>query len=243
MQIKAKLGAATAGAEETGDEEVQALTDSATQPTILDVRPKRAASAQKVVAEEERVLAGLEERGVQSVKPQEKLLKPPVRVTERLAYSDWAKSVMEELDPSLWRQFQQEHSQLLYRYLDINDKVRAAAAAIHHTAAVPIQHTAAVPAAVPICHTVSLIISVPVTATTTVVAIHCAARDVSVGLPVIRLGEHPDAAPSAPADNTAACDTISGASCYLLIGCHRLNQHSCLHIGIIVSERQFGTVY
>ena len=99
LQIKAKLGAATAGAEETGDEEVQALTDSATQPTILDVRPKRA------VAEEERVLAGLEERGVQSVKPQEKLLdmlKPPVRVTERLAYSDWAKSVMEELDPSLW---------------------------------------------------------------------------------------------------------------------------------------------
>ena len=124
----------------------------------------------------------------------------------------------------------------------------AAAAAIHetaavHTAAVPIQHTAAVPAAVPICHTVSLIISVPVAATTTVVAIHCAARDVSVGLPVIRLGEHPDAAPSAPADNTAACDTISGASCYLIIGCHRLNQHSCLHIGIIVSERQFGTVY
>ena len=161
---------------------MQALTDSATQLTILDVRPKRAASAQKVVAEEERVLAGLEERGVQSVKLQEKLLdmlKPPVRVTERSAYSVWAKSVMEELDPSLWRQ---EHSQLLYIYLYINDKVRAQGPQqLQQPSTTQQQYTQQqYPSS-----TQQQYPSATQSASSSQYQWHCAARDVSVGLPVI----------------------------------------------------------
>jgi len=55
------------------------------------------------------------------------LIKPTVRPTERSTYGDWAKSVMEDLGSSLWRQFQQEHSQLLYKFLDMNDRVRMGA--------------------------------------------------------------------------------------------------------------------
>lgn len=61
---------------------------------------------------------------------QEKLIdmiKPTVRPTERSTYGDWAKSVMEDLDSSMWRYFQQEHSQVLYRFLDMNDRVRKGA--------------------------------------------------------------------------------------------------------------------
>ncbi|OWF34942.1 hypothetical protein KP79_PYT23531 [Mizuhopecten yessoensis] len=53
------------------------------------------------------------------------IIKPAARPSERATYGDWAKSVMEDLDPSLWRQFQQELSQLLYKYLDLHDKVRS----------------------------------------------------------------------------------------------------------------------
>ena len=51
--------------------------------------------------------------------------KPSGGNTERVAYAEWTKSVMCDLDPSLWRHFQLEHSQLLYRYLGMNDDIRS----------------------------------------------------------------------------------------------------------------------
>ena len=137
LQIKAKLAAQRpADDDDDGDshdldDEVQAMTttsapsrpESTERPVVLDVRPKRSSS--RATADEERLLTTLEERG-----RQEKLIdliKPTVRPTERSTYGDWAKSVMEDLDSSLWRQFQQEHSQLLYKFLDMNDCVRMGA--------------------------------------------------------------------------------------------------------------------
>jgi hypothetical protein len=131
LQIKAKLAAeqpADDGGESHDDDEMQATTpstqESTERPVILDVRPKR--SSARATADEERLLTTLEERGRQSMQLQEKLIeliKPTARPTERSTYGDWAKSVMEDLDVSLWRQFQQDHSQLLYKYLAMHDRV------------------------------------------------------------------------------------------------------------------------
>ena len=77
-------------------------------------------------------MAGIEERGQQSIVIQEKMLdmlKPAQKVTERTTYANWAKSVMEDLDHSLWRRFQMEHTQLLYKYLEMNDDLKAQSAA------------------------------------------------------------------------------------------------------------------
>lgn len=91
----------------------------------LKARPKRSSS--RSTAEEEKLLSALDERGRQSLQLQEKLLqmvKPAAPVSERATFGDWAKAVMADLDPSLWRQFQQEQSQLLYKYLELNDKIK-----------------------------------------------------------------------------------------------------------------------
>ena len=86
----------------------------------------------KKSAEENRIMAGIEEMGQQSIVIQEKMLdmlKPTKKVTERTTYADWAKSVMEDLNHSLWRRFQMEHTQLLYKYLEVNDDLKARSAA------------------------------------------------------------------------------------------------------------------
>ncbi|WAR21715.1 hypothetical protein MAR_015689 [Mya arenaria] len=139
VSLKAKLAAQTPVDDDAesvdNDDNIQQLpstsvpTSSQEEPkrhVILDVRPKRSSS--RATAEEEMLLRTLDERGRQSMQLQEKLLdiiKPAARPSERATYGDWAKSVMEDLDPSLWRQFQQEQSQLLYKYLDLHDKVRS----------------------------------------------------------------------------------------------------------------------
>ena len=56
-------------------------------------------------------------------------MKPAQKVTERTTYADWAKSVMEDLDHSLWRRFHMEHTQLLYKYLEMNDDLKDQSAA------------------------------------------------------------------------------------------------------------------
>lgn len=148
LQIKAKAAAAaaadalgdTGNAEEAGDapdndgQEVQLLTmGTSDSPIILDVLPKK--STIKSTAEEDRVLVGITERGQKSLELQQKMLemlKPPIRnVTERTTYSDWTKYVMEDLDPALWRRFQLEHSQLLHKYLGMNDDRKSAATVQH----------------------------------------------------------------------------------------------------------------
>ncbi len=132
LQIKAEAAAYgdvgdTGEAGDDDGEEVQPPTAWIPDvPVILDVRPK------KSIAEEDRMLFGITERGQQSFELQQKMLEmlnPPVRVTERTTYADWTKSVMEDLDPSLWRRFQVEHSKLLYRYLGMNDDIKQSAAA------------------------------------------------------------------------------------------------------------------
>lgn len=106
-----------------------------------EARAKRSLS--RATVEEEMLLNSLEERGRQSIQLQEKLLemiKPAGRPSERTSYGDWAKTVMEDLEPNLWRQFQQEHSQLLYKYLDLNDKVRSQPLPPHQQQWLPGQH-------------------------------------------------------------------------------------------------------
>lgn len=139
LQLKAKLAAQTPVVDDAEsvylDDDIQQLPstsgpasapEEAERPVVLDVRPKRSSS--RATAEEERLLSTLDERGRQSILLQEKLLemiKPAARPSERATYGEWAKTVMVDLDPSLWRQFQQEQSQLLYKYLDLNDRVRS----------------------------------------------------------------------------------------------------------------------
>ncbi|WAR19904.1 LOW QUALITY PROTEIN: hypothetical protein MAR_001742, partial [Mya arenaria] len=136
VSLKAKLAAQTPVDDDAesvdNDDNIQQLPSKSVptssqeepkRPVILDVRPKRSSS--RATAEEEMLLRTLDERGRQSMQLQEKLLdiiKPAARPSERATYGDWAKSVMEDLDPSLWRQFQH---QLLYKYLDLHDKVRS----------------------------------------------------------------------------------------------------------------------
>ncbi|KAH3844444.1 hypothetical protein DPMN_086702 [Dreissena polymorpha] len=106
-------------------DEIQGRSTSITnadQPTILDAKLKQS----RVSQEKERLLNTLDERGCQSIKVQEKFLemvKPPSAPSERDTFGDWVKSVMVDLGPSLWRQFQQEQTSLLYKYLDLNDQV------------------------------------------------------------------------------------------------------------------------
>ena len=141
LQIKGKLASAAAAfgdaAEGSYDDVLETVTPTQSltptagcctseTPIILDVRPKR--SSAKKSAEEDRIMAGIEERGKQSIVIQEKMLdmlKPAQKVTERTTYADWVKSVMEDLDHSLWRRFQMEHTQLLYKYLEMNDDLKA----------------------------------------------------------------------------------------------------------------------
>lgn len=138
LQLKAKLAAQTPVVDEAEsvdiDDDIQQLASTSgpaavpeepERPVVLDVRPKRSSS--RTTAEEERLLSTMDERGRQSIQLQEqmlKMMKPAARPSERATYGEWAKTVMEDLDPSLWRQFQQEQSQLLYKYLDLNDRVR-----------------------------------------------------------------------------------------------------------------------
>jgi hypothetical protein len=92
---------------------------------LLPVRPKR--SAARAQADEDKLLATLEERGRQSMELQHKLInliKPAKPANERETYGDWAKSVMVGLHPTVWRQFQAEQSALLARYLDLDDRAR-----------------------------------------------------------------------------------------------------------------------
>ena len=139
MQMKDKVAATSATAGDVGDtsdapfvdgdefKPVHPSTEGTSEaPIILDVRPKK--TSKNVSAEEDRVLAGIMERGQQSLGLQQQMIdmiKPPVRITERTTYADWTKSVMEELDHSLWRRFQIEHSQLLYRYLGMSDTIKS----------------------------------------------------------------------------------------------------------------------
>ena len=136
LQLKAKLAAQTPVVDDAEsvdiDDNIQQLPSTSgpasapeepERPVVLDVRPKR--SLFRATAEEEKLLSTLDERGRQSIQLQEKLLemiKPAARPSERATYGEWAKTVMEDLDPSLWRQFQQEQSKLL---LDLNDRVRS----------------------------------------------------------------------------------------------------------------------
>ncbi|KAH3883026.1 hypothetical protein DPMN_006974 [Dreissena polymorpha] len=53
------------------------------------------------------------------------MVKPPSAPSGRDTFGDWVKSVMVDLSPSLWRQYQQEQTSLLYKYLDLNDQVRS----------------------------------------------------------------------------------------------------------------------
>ena len=135
MQLKAKL---TNQTEKNDDNEFVATDDGQEQtttcttpenpvdPVVLEVKPKRSSSRASV--EEERLLSALDERGRQSMKIQEKLLdmvKPAGPPSERSTFGEWTKAVMVDLDQSLWRQFQQEQSQLLYKYLDLNDRAKS----------------------------------------------------------------------------------------------------------------------
>ncbi|XP_014662275.1 PREDICTED: uncharacterized protein LOC106805259 isoform X2 [Priapulus caudatus] len=129
--IKAAAAAAALGyawdteeAREAGDDDVEEV-----QP----VQPSTAGTSDVPIILD-LLLAGITERGQQSLDLQQQMLemlKPPVRVTQRTTYADWTKSVMEDLDPSLWRRFQVDHTQLLYRYLDMSDEINSAAAAQH----------------------------------------------------------------------------------------------------------------
>lgn len=142
LQLKAKLAAQTSVVDDAEsmdiDDDIQQMASTSgpasthgsgpeetERRVVLDVRPKRTSS--RATEGEERLLSSLDERGRQSIQLQEKLIemiKPAVRHSERATYREWAKTVMEDLDPSLWRQFQQEQSQLLYKYLDLNDRIR-----------------------------------------------------------------------------------------------------------------------
>ncbi|KAH3773231.1 hypothetical protein DPMN_174589 [Dreissena polymorpha] len=53
------------------------------------------------------------------------MVKPPYAPNELDIFGDWVKSVMVNVCPSLWRQFQQEQTSLLYKYLYLNDLVRS----------------------------------------------------------------------------------------------------------------------
>ena len=89
---------------------------------LLPVRPNR--SAARAQADEDKLLATLEERGRQSMELHHKLINLMKPANEREAYGDWAKSVMVGLHPTLWRQFQAEQSALLARYLDLDDRAK-----------------------------------------------------------------------------------------------------------------------
>ena len=117
MKIKlATAPVAFGDAAERGDDDVlEAVTLTLTPtggcctsetPIKLDVRPKT--SSAKTSSEEDRKMAGIEERGKQSIVIQEKMLdmlKPAQKVTERTTYADCAKAVMEDFDHSLRRRF------------------------------------------------------------------------------------------------------------------------------------------
>ena len=103
--------------------------DTPTPTVLLDVRPKRT-SAKKCKEEEDKLLAALQKDKEKSINIQEKLLdllKNPEQQTERTSYADWSRSVMVDLHPTIWRQFQEEHTALLQRYLRKNDVAKQSA--------------------------------------------------------------------------------------------------------------------
>ena len=57
-----------------------------------------------------------------------KLLQSQESANERTTYADWCKQVMVDLQPSLWRQFQQEQTNLILRYCRLNDHAQRSSA-------------------------------------------------------------------------------------------------------------------
>lgn len=116
------MATAAGDAAEQIDDEGQDVLTPTEAPVVPGVRTKKSQRS-----DEDVILAGIEERGQQSIALQERMLNmlKPSTVTERTTYADWSKSVMEDLDVTLWRRFQMEHSQMLYKYLELNDEIKA----------------------------------------------------------------------------------------------------------------------
>ena len=102
-------------------------TPSEPTPVLLDVRPRRD-GGRKDRAHEEQTLSKLNESRAQSIKLQSEFLtlmkthKEPTN--ERTTYGNWCKSVMIDLHYSLWRKFQQEQTQLILKYSELNDEAK-----------------------------------------------------------------------------------------------------------------------
>nr|XP_054768855.1 uncharacterized protein LOC129276502 [Lytechinus pictus] len=82
--------------------------------------------AQTATADGEAKTGGVAQRYEQFVQMQERVLMTmlqPRAVNERSAFGDWLKAVIEGFDRSVWREFQMECSQLVYKYQCRNDQV------------------------------------------------------------------------------------------------------------------------
>lgn len=96
-------------------------SDSATEavpsPTLLEsllVVPRSMAQRQ-----------GVQKKSIQQCKDQQ-VVQPlkPTENKEREAYADWIRTVILNLDRSLWRRFQQQISNLMYEFMADNNKVK-----------------------------------------------------------------------------------------------------------------------
>ncbi|XP_041354914.1 uncharacterized protein LOC121372581 [Gigantopelta aegis] len=144
VSMKQKLAAASATSTASGMVEDEDDNDTSRPPPALtpsSVVSSTPRSRQKQISTEAEaaLLARLEEHSQQMIALQQQIMDrlKPSADREREAFVDWMRSVILDLDHSIWRRCQLDISQILYRYIGENDQLKILAALSHSAAPTP----------------------------------------------------------------------------------------------------------
>lgn len=132
LQLKEKIAGTAPAADKNQNDDTPGLSSSGSAIQVVPSTSSRSslitprARAQRQAEMEEAALESIQQRGEQLISLQKQMVEQmkPSGDREREAFVEWIRTVILDLEHSLWRRFQHRISNLTYQFIAENDKIK-----------------------------------------------------------------------------------------------------------------------